>query len=718
MQDFIDDMATKIIWGSSQELQVWGVDTESGSEWRVRDNDQFQQMIQCRLDVRFMKLAVDVIEKEAYKKPVSTACTISSSHAVSMVTGTVGDSGDCIGTVGLNVDEQTHFGGPVDWDSLVVVHDETNDGERNALVDEVAVYEAMGFAAFDNEAAEQAHQEYSIPCMSAEMDNDIREAAIPVDDDEVNEHVVDWDRENPEMVVQKIKGGHSCALAIRGEGTMASQAWVAERCIPLLKEKKNMGAKEVKERLHSKYRIDIPYQTVWYGRQRAANLLFGKWDDSYDWLYRFKAEVELRSPGSVVEIEYAKYMWPAARAYTLEKHKYLLDKVLQNTPGLQAWLQKDHSLLWTRSKFSEQIKCDYINKNLAESWNGWIKELKNLPPDAMADAIREIMVVLFEKRRKISMGLSGCILPAVVHQLNAASKGLTHLRVTKGNSEQAEVTEIYKDEAVRRHVVNLKDHHCTCRQWQISGKPCPHALALITTERQPNMEPFVDIAYSVQKFQAAYAGCIPNITDKDQWPHVDKDFKLLPPIDKPRGLGRQRKNRLLGPLERSGKATRQSKCYGCGEFGHRKGSWRCSLTGTKKRKRKPKKAGVKPGRKKSKQAEETEETVAATETEETVAAQQTEQAADVVPALPQLNTPRTRAAAAREAAMVAAAQAEHTPVTRRGGDSDTRCIAAREATGFSVFSSNEDCRSARKIEPDREHLKSILGKHSSCGKAI
>ena len=39
-----------------------------------------------------------------------------------------------------------------------------------------------------------------------------------------------------------------------------------------------------------------------YGRQRAANKLFGKWDDSFDWLYRFKVEVEMRSPGTIVEI--------------------------------------------------------------------------------------------------------------------------------------------------------------------------------------------------------------------------------------------------------------------------------------------------------------------------------------------------------------------------------------------------------------------------------
>ena len=64
-----------------------------------------------------------------------------------------------------------------------------------------------------------------------------------------------------------------------------------------------MGAKAVQEELQHKYKIEIPYETVFYGRQRAANKLFGNWDDSFDWLYRFKVEVEFRSPGSVLEID-------------------------------------------------------------------------------------------------------------------------------------------------------------------------------------------------------------------------------------------------------------------------------------------------------------------------------------------------------------------------------------------------------------------------------
>jgi hypothetical protein len=39
---------------------------------------------------------------------------------------------------------------------------------------------------------------------------------------------------------------HKCASRTRVRGTMASQAWVAERAIPLLKRKPGMGAANVK----------------------------------------------------------------------------------------------------------------------------------------------------------------------------------------------------------------------------------------------------------------------------------------------------------------------------------------------------------------------------------------------------------------------------------------------------------------------------------------
>jgi hypothetical protein len=162
---------------------------------------------------------------------------------------------------------------------------------------------------------------------------------------------------------------------------------------------------------------------------------------------------------------YAKNMWPAARAYTTSKFNYFFDKVLAASPDIVDWLKDHHSLLWARSKFSLESKCDYINNNLAECWNAWIKYYKDLPAHCLADAIREKTLLMFGKRRRISKALNPGILPAVIHQLNAASRGLTHLRVTKGHPDEAEVSHIYRDEEVRRHVVYLQQHSCSCREW-------------------------------------------------------------------------------------------------------------------------------------------------------------------------------------------------------------------------------------------------------------
>ncbi|KAL6643144.1 hypothetical protein ACP70R_021325 [Stipagrostis hirtigluma subsp. patula] len=90
---------------------------------------------------------------------------------------------------------------------------------------------------------------------------------------------------------------------------------------------------------------------------------------------------------------------------------------------------------------------------------------------------------------------------------------------------------------------------------------------------------------------------------KSQWPQVDKGFKLLPPDQEKRGVGRQRKNRFPSCLEKKGKGNktgikRQVTCKKCGERGHRESSAKCRFNGTKKRPRAPKKKPEK-GRKKS-----------------------------------------------------------------------------------------------------------------------
>lgn len=175
------------------------------------------------------------------------------------------------------------------------------------------------------------------------------------------------------------------------------------------------------------------------------------------------------------------------------------------------------------------------------------------------------------------------ILPAVIHQQNARTRNLKEYRVIKSSDAEAQVIELREKEDLVRHVVNCEKLECTCREWQITGKPCVHGLAFIKTLRNAKMDHFIHHYFNVSMFRKAYEDTISALPDRNQWPIRDKGFHLEPPILKKKGPGRDKKNRIPSFFEQSGKVKRQSKCRNCGDYGHRYGSVRCIFTVPKKR---------------------------------------------------------------------------------------------------------------------------------------
>ncbi|XP_047060995.1 uncharacterized protein LOC124667797 [Lolium rigidum] len=110
-----------------------------------------------------------------------------------------------------------------------------------------------------------------------------------------------------------------------------------------------------------------------------------------------------------------KNMWPAAKTYRPERFVYHMQNVLAACPDVGPYLTQYHNLLWMRSSFNTEIKCDYIHNNLAESFNGWIKEIKDLPVDELADTYRQWVMKLFQLRRTIGSLLNGKILGFVMY---------------------------------------------------------------------------------------------------------------------------------------------------------------------------------------------------------------------------------------------------------------------------------------------------------------
>jgi len=117
-----------------------------------------------------------------------------------------------------------------------------------------------------------------------------------------------------------------------------------------------------------------------------------------------------------------------------------------------------------------------------------------------------------------------------------------------------------------RFVVNLVDKTCSCRQWQVSGIPCKHALAFITSLANEPIEKHVDLCYSIEKFRAAYSALLPALSDKSHWPKSAHGFFMHPPLLKA-VAGRPKTERHKGGSDNKRKKGRH-QCPICKDYGH------------------------------------------------------------------------------------------------------------------------------------------------------
>lgn len=485
----------------------------------------------------------------------------------------------------------------------------------------------------------------------------------------------------------------------------------------MLKKMPNESAKSIQLKLIADYNIDLPYHIVWNGKERALKTLYGEWDNSFTLLYNFKVEIELRSPGSVMDIHTKedggkiyfnrffmalkpcidgfkegcrpylsvdstvltgrwngclpstttldghnwmfpvafglfqseteenwewfmrqlrrsigdvsplavstdackglanavktifphaeqrechahlmlnlykhfsgsvfRYMWTTAKAYKPHTYRFFMDKIIAECPQFDVYLEKHHNVLWMRSAFNPEIKCDCINNNLAETLNNWVKYSKDLPVHMLMDTIQGMLMRLIKVRREIVERLRGNILPAIIQQINQKSRGLEYLRVGESNSSRCEVRDLSQNGM--RHVVNIDRRECSCLEWQHTGKTCAYALIFLVQKRTlPRLDQYVSEFFSLEKFKAAYAGAIEPCIDQSQWPEVQLPFKLCQPIVK-RGRGRPKVSRFKNYMEKmgvpfSGRKKGKNKCRKCECIGHREAG--CPLNGPKPR---------------------------------------------------------------------------------------------------------------------------------------
>jgi hypothetical protein len=145
-------------------------------------------------------------------------------------------------------------------------------------------------------------------------------------------------------------------------------------------------------------------------------------------------------------------------------------------PRVKTYMENHHKKVWARSKFNEACKINYVNNNLAECFNAWIRKIKGIHSVDMLDKIRQMLMVKFELRQRIVSEnfVSHKIIPIVMKTLHEKTRGLK-MSLVKQKPYEAEVIMLDNEKREWRYPVDLQKMTCSCRQWQITGVPCIHA---------------------------------------------------------------------------------------------------------------------------------------------------------------------------------------------------------------------------------------------------
>jgi hypothetical protein len=134
----------------------------------------------------------------------------------------------------------------------------------------------------------------------------------------------------------------------------ATSAWVSEQVLDWVRLEPSVGVKELQRGIKEKYNIHVHYKRVHAGRILALEKVIDKWHESFDMLYRWKAEVQKRCPGSVAIIEY----------HTVKEKKYfniffvaLKDSVDGFLGGYMPYLNIDSTFLTGMFKGQHATAC-------------------------------------------------------------------------------------------------------------------------------------------------------------------------------------------------------------------------------------------------------------------------------------------------------------------------------------------------------------------------
>ncbi|KAJ4716053.1 Protein FAR1-RELATED SEQUENCE like [Melia azedarach] len=257
-------------------------------------------------------------------------------------------------------------------------------------------------------------------------------------------------------------------------------------------------------------------------------------------------------------------LWKAAYATTTIAFKERMAELEDVSSEAAKWIQQFPPSHWALVHF-EGTQYGHLASNI-EEFNRWILEARELPIIQVIERIHSKLIAEFEARRVKSNSWFTVLAPSAEKRMIEAINHASVYQVLRSDEVEFEVLS-----AERSDIVNIGTHCCSCRDWQLYGIPCSHAVAALISCRK-DVYAFTEKCFTVASYRETYAAEIHPIPGKIEWrkpgDSADNDTQVVRPPKFRRPPGRPEKKRIC--VEDLNREKHTVHCSRCNQTGHYK----------------------------------------------------------------------------------------------------------------------------------------------------
>lgn len=265
-------------------------------------------------------------------------------------------------------------------------------------------------------------------------------------------------------------------------------------------------------------------------------------------------------------------LWKAACSTTAIGFKEKMVEIEEVSSEAARWLQQFHPSQWALV-YSKGTRYGHLSSNI-EEFHKWILEARDFPIIQVIEQLHSKLMAEFEERRLRSNSWFSVLAPSAERQMIEGINYASTYQVLRSNEVEFEILS-----ADRSYIVNIGTHCCSCRNWQLHGIPCSHAVAALISSGK-DLYAFTEKCFTVASYREAYAKEIYPIpgklergkTNEDS---MDDDLQVVQPPKFRRPPGRPEKKRIC--VEELNREKHTVHCSRCNQTGHYKTTCKAEL---------------------------------------------------------------------------------------------------------------------------------------------